>query len=150
MLTIAYCRISTEEQAEEDFSIDGQADRLRAYSTLRDLGEVTVLTDPGRSSKDILRPGLQQLLVALEAGHVRHVLVWRLDRLSRNLRDLICSRTSSVSREYHFTPSRRTSTSPWLRGAFSTTCSAPSRSTSASSSRRTCNSGAQPEPHALC
>ena len=89
MLTVAYCRVSTEEQAEEGFSIEGQADKLRAYSTLRDLGEVTIITDPGRSGKDMLRPGLQQLLAAVEAGHVRHVLVWRLDRLSRNLGDLI-------------------------------------------------------------
>jgi DNA invertase Pin-like site-specific DNA recombinase len=89
VLTIAYCRVSTEEQAEEGFSIEGQTDKLRAYSTLRDLGEVTIITDPGRSGKDMLRPGLQQLLAAVEAGHVRHVLVWRLDRLSRNLGDLI-------------------------------------------------------------
>ncbi len=39
MLTLAYCRVSTEEQAEEGYSIEGQADKLRAYATLRDLGE---------------------------------------------------------------------------------------------------------------
>ena len=97
MLTIAYWRVSTEEQAEEGFSIEGQADKLRAYSTLRDLGDVTVLTDPGRSGKDMLRPGLQQLLAEVEAGHVRHVLVWRLDRLSRNLGNLMWVRTSRTS-----------------------------------------------------
>ena len=35
------------------------------------------------------RPGLQQVRAMVEAGHVAHVLVWRLDRLSRNLGDLI-------------------------------------------------------------
>ncbi len=89
MLTLAYCRVSTEEQAEEGYSIEGQADKLRAYSQLRGLGDVTVIIDPGRSGKDMKRPGLQQLLAAVEAGHVSHVLVWRLDRLSRNLGDLI-------------------------------------------------------------
>jgi len=89
VLTVAYCRVSTEEQAAEGFSIDGQADRLRIYSDLRDLGDVTVVSDPGRSGKDMDRPGLQQVLAAVEAGHVSHVLVWRLDRLSRNLSDLI-------------------------------------------------------------
>jgi DNA invertase Pin-like site-specific DNA recombinase len=53
------------------------------------LGEVTVITDPGLSGKNMKRPGLQQLLAAVKAGHVSHVLVWRLDRLSRNLADLI-------------------------------------------------------------
>ena len=89
VLTLAYCRVSTEEQAAEGFSIEGQADKLRSYSALRDLGDVTVVTDPGLSGKDMRRPGLQQLLAAVEAGHVSHVLVWRLDRLSRNLGDLI-------------------------------------------------------------
>ena len=38
VLTVAYCRVSTEEQADEGFSISGQADRLRAYAELHDLG----------------------------------------------------------------------------------------------------------------
>ena len=84
MLTVAYCRVSTEEQADEGFSISGQADRLRAYAELHELGAVTVIEDPGRSGKDLHRPGLQQLLGMVEAGHVSHVLVWRLDRLSRS------------------------------------------------------------------
>ena len=28
MLTVAYCRVSTEEQATEGFSIEGQAEKL--------------------------------------------------------------------------------------------------------------------------
>ena len=89
MLTLAYCRVSTEEQAEEGWSIEGQTDKLRAYATLHDLGEITVVSDPGLSGKNMLRPGLQQLLAAVEAGHASHVVVWKLDRLSRNLRDLM-------------------------------------------------------------
>lgn len=89
MLTVAYCRVSTEEQAEEGFSIEGQASRLRSYGELRELGPVTVIEDPGRSGKDLQRPGLQQVLAMVDAGHVSHILVWRLDRLSRNLGDLI-------------------------------------------------------------
>jgi site-specific DNA recombinase len=89
VLTLAYCRVSTEEQAAEGWSIEGQTDKLRAYSDLHDLGDITVISDPGISGKNMLRPGLQQLLAAVEAGHVTHVIVWKLDRLSRNLRDLM-------------------------------------------------------------
>ncbi|HVV75893.1 MAG TPA: recombinase family protein [Mycobacteriales bacterium] len=89
MLTVAYCRVSTEEQAEEGYSIDGQADKLRVYAQLHDLGDAVVVADPGRSGKDMDRPGLQQILAMVEQGHVANVLVWRLDRLSRNLGDLI-------------------------------------------------------------
>jgi site-specific DNA recombinase len=89
MLTVAYCRVSTEEQATDGFSIEGQGDRLRAYADLHELGPVTIITDPGLSGKNLDRPGLQQLLSMVEDGHVAHVLIWRLDRLSRNLGDLI-------------------------------------------------------------
>jgi site-specific DNA recombinase len=89
MLTVAYCRVSTDEQAAEGFSIEGQADKMKGYAALHDLGEITVIADPGLSGKDLKRPGLQQLLAMVEAGHVSAVLTWRLDRLSRNLGDLI-------------------------------------------------------------
>jgi DNA invertase Pin-like site-specific DNA recombinase len=89
VLTLAYCRVSTEEQAEEGWSIEGQTDKLRTYADLHDLGDITVITDPGISGKNMLRPGLQQLLAAVEAGHASHVIVWKLDRLSRSLRDLM-------------------------------------------------------------
>ncbi len=89
MLTVAYCRVSTEEQAAEGFSIAGQADKLRVYAELHDLGEVTVIADPGLSRKNLERPGLQQLLHMVEEGHVANVLTWRLDRSSSNLGDLI-------------------------------------------------------------
>ncbi|MFH1330027.1 MAG: recombinase family protein, partial [Actinomycetota bacterium] len=89
MLTVAYCRVSTEEQAAEGFSIEGQADKLRAYADLHDLGPVTVIQDPGGSGRSLDRPGLQQVLGMIDRGHVAHLLVWRLDRLSRNLGDLI-------------------------------------------------------------
>lgn len=67
----------------------GQAEKLRVYAELHDLGEVTVIADPGRSGKDLERPGLQQVLAMIAQGHVANVLTWRLDRLSRNLGDLI-------------------------------------------------------------
>ena len=89
MLTVAYCRVSTEEQAAEGFSIEGQATKLRTYAELHDLGEVVVITDPGLSGKNLDRPGLQRLLLMVEEGHVSNVITWRLDRLSRNLSDLI-------------------------------------------------------------
>ena len=89
MFTVAYCRVSTEDQAAEGFSIEGQTEKLKAYAELHDLGEVIVIADPGRSGKNLERPGLQQLLDMVDAGHVRAVLIWRLDRLSRNLADLV-------------------------------------------------------------
>lgn len=87
-LTIAYCRVSTTEQAADGYSIDGQAEKLRGYAALHDLGPVHVVADPGLSAKNLERPGVQQILEMVEAGHVRHLLIWRLDRLSRDMGDL--------------------------------------------------------------
>lgn len=98
MLTVAYCRVSTEEQAEDGFSIEGQADKLRGYSALHDLGEVVVIDDRGLSGKNTERPGLQRLLRMVEEGHVANVLIWRLDRLSRDVGDL--ARLADVFKEH--------------------------------------------------
>jgi hypothetical protein len=89
LLTVAYVRVSTEDQAVEGFSIQGQIDKLQAYATLHDLGVVTVIEDAGLSGKNTDRPGLQRVLAMVAEGHVSNVLVWRLDRLSRNLGDLV-------------------------------------------------------------
>ena len=43
----------------------------------------------GLSGKNLNRPGLQQLLLMVEEGHVTNVITWRLDRLSRKIGDLI-------------------------------------------------------------
>ena len=51
--------------------------------------DIVVISDPGLSGKDLNPPGLQQLLQMVDDGQVSNVLTWRLDRLSRNLADLI-------------------------------------------------------------
>ena len=75
MLAVAYCRVSTEEQAAEGFSIEGQADRLRQYADLHELGTVMTITDPGRSGKDLNRPGL------ILAGFTRYFAYKRVQAL---------------------------------------------------------------------
>jgi DNA invertase Pin-like site-specific DNA recombinase len=68
MLTVAYCRVSTEEQAAEGFSIAGQADKLRVYAELHDLGEVTVIADPGQRDHLAPRPAVEELERPHHAG----------------------------------------------------------------------------------
>lgn len=59
ILNVAYCRVSTEERAAEGFSIDGQAEELRAYAELHELGPVMLIEDSERSgpmvAKEFLR-----------------------------------------------------------------------------------------------
>ncbi len=86
---IGYVRVSTDEQARDGLSLDAQAARVRAYAEAKGLPLVEVVSDEGRSGKNLDRPGLQDLLARCEAGQVGHVIVWRLDRLTRRTRHLL-------------------------------------------------------------
>ena len=83
--TLAYVRVSTEDQVE--FSPDAQSKRCRDLARLRDLGPVTVLADEGWSGKNLERPAMRELLRLVEADEVSHLLIWRWDRLSRDQGD---------------------------------------------------------------
>ena len=85
MTTIAYVRVSTEDQVE--FSPDAQVKRCRDLARLRGLEPVTVLADEGWSGKNLDRPGVEELLRLVELGDVKDLLIWRWDRLSRDQGD---------------------------------------------------------------
>jgi site-specific DNA recombinase len=83
-----YCRVSTEEQSREDhYSLALQEERCRAYAKQRGWRVAKVRKDTG-SGKDDQRSGYQELRQAMTAGDIDVVVVYRLDRLSRNVRDV--------------------------------------------------------------
>ncbi len=88
MKVIAYARVSTEEQSQNGVSLAAQEAKLRAYADLYDLELVEVILDSGASAKSLNRPGLQKALAALESGQAEGLLVAKLDRLTRSVRDL--------------------------------------------------------------
>ena len=85
-----YVRVSTEEQAKEGFSLAGQEDGLKNYATTLGYEIYKVYKDEGKSAKDIKhRPALTQLLKDAEEKRFNAVFVYKLDRFSRSLKDLI-------------------------------------------------------------
>ena len=86
MLTIAYIRVSTEEQL--DYSPDAQRNRCVQYAISNNLGPVTFLSDEGLSGKNLQRPAITELISQVTAGEVANVIVWKLDRLTRDSGDL--------------------------------------------------------------
>jgi DNA invertase Pin-like site-specific DNA recombinase len=86
--TIGYARVSLTEQARDGVSLPAQEERLRAYAlaTARDLVEIVV--DDGQSAKTLCRPGLQRILTAVTNGVISSIVVLKLDRLTRSVRDL--------------------------------------------------------------
>lgn len=86
---VGYVRVSSEQQVEEGVSLDAQRNKLRAFALAMDLTLVAVEEDAGVSAKSIeARPGLIRALGRLDAGEADGLLVVRLDRLTRSVRDL--------------------------------------------------------------
>jgi DNA invertase Pin-like site-specific DNA recombinase len=81
--------VSTDEQAREGVSLEVQRERIRAYATAKGLNLVEVLADKGASGKDLNRPELQELMARCQGGATGHVIVWKLDRLTRRTRHLL-------------------------------------------------------------
>jgi len=87
--TVAYLRVSTDKQAEHGVSLDAQRAKVEAYAGLYDLDLVAVEVDAGASAKSLShRPALDRALAMLEAGEADALLVVKLDRLTRSVRDL--------------------------------------------------------------
>jgi site-specific DNA recombinase len=86
--TVGYVRVSTDDQAREGVSLAAQEERIRAFAfaTGRELDEVVV--DAGESAKTLNRPGLARILNELRSGTIAAVVVLKLDRLTRSVRDL--------------------------------------------------------------
>lgn len=82
-----YVRVSTQEQADEGYSITEQQDRLKKYCDAQGWTLVHIYIDPGYSGAKLDRPGLQQLLSDIPSGAFDTVLVFKLDRLSRSQKD---------------------------------------------------------------
>ncbi len=85
-----YCRVSTVEQAEEGYSIDEQRRRNIEYCEKEGHKVFKVYEDRGISGKNISgRPGLKELLQDANAGKFDLVIVWKLNRISRKLIDIL-------------------------------------------------------------
>ncbi|MEJ9210083.1 recombinase family protein [Bacillus smithii] len=88
-MTVAiYIRVSTEEQANEGYSISAQREKLKAYCQVHDWNDFRFYVDEGISAKDTNRPQLQLMLQHIKEGMIDTVLVYRLDRLTRSVVDL--------------------------------------------------------------
>ncbi|MCF6139086.1 recombinase family protein [Pseudalkalibacillus berkeleyi] len=85
-----YCRVSTEEQASEGYSISAQLQTLRQYSSLYGWQIAEEYVDKGISGKDIKgRPAMQRLISDVDKDKFQAVLVWKISRLSRNMLDTL-------------------------------------------------------------
>ena len=84
-----YTRVSTQEQAEEGFSLAEQQRKLAAYAEAMGYRINAVRSDPGISGSTLDRPGIQAVIDDVKAHRCGVVIVWKLDRLSRSQKDMM-------------------------------------------------------------
>ncbi|MDA8130982.1 MAG: recombinase family protein [Elusimicrobia bacterium] len=89
MKTALYLRVSTEDQAREGYSLEVQRETLEAFVKREGHEIYKVYSDDGISGATTRRPALAALLADAKGGKFGLVLVAKLDRFSRNLKDLL-------------------------------------------------------------
>lgn len=84
-----YIRVSTEDQAREGFSLGEQEEKLRGLCKYKDYKIYKVYKDAGISAKNMsVRPAFQQMLEDMRAGKINYIVAYKLDRVTRSVRDL--------------------------------------------------------------
>ncbi len=89
-LAAIYVRVSTEEQARQGISLAAQEEALKNYASALGYTIFKIYKDEGKSAKDIKhRPEMVQILQDAQAHKFQAIFIYKLDRFSRSLRDLI-------------------------------------------------------------
>lgn len=98
-----YIRVSTEEQAIEGQSASAQEETLRQYCITYNIEVFDVYMDLGISGKSLKdRQEMWRLIEDCRNGKFNLVLVWKISRLSRNLKDLLYLIDIFESSDVHF------------------------------------------------
>jgi site-specific DNA recombinase len=84
-----YLRVSTEDQVKEGYSLEVQRDHLEAFAKREGLEIFKIYQDDGISGYSTERPALKELLKDAKEKRFDLVLVYKIDRFSRNLKDLL-------------------------------------------------------------
>lgn len=88
-LAAVYIRVSTQDQAQHGFSLDAQEESLLSYARALGYEVYKIYKDEGKSAKNLNRPEMQNLLKDAESRKFQAIFIYKLDRFSRSLKDLI-------------------------------------------------------------
>lgn len=87
MKVAVYTRVSTGYQVDKD-SLPLQRKECTAFAKhVLHKNNIEIYEDAGRSGKDTDRPGFKRMMTDIKNGEVSHVIVYKIDRISRNLID---------------------------------------------------------------
>lgn len=84
-----YIRVSTEDQAREGFSLSEQKEKLLNLCEFKGYNVFKVYEDAGISAKDMEhRSQFQEMLSDVKNGKINYIVAYKLDRVTRSVRDL--------------------------------------------------------------
>jgi len=88
-----YSRVSTEDQSRFGHSLDEQDEKLRQLCDYKDYEIYKVYREEGVSAKNMERPKFQEMIQDMKKGKINKIVVYKLDRLTRSIKDLesICT-----------------------------------------------------------
>lgn len=88
-----YPRVSTEDQSRFGHSLDEQEERLQKLCEFKGYKIYKVYREEGVSAKNTNRPKFQEMIEDMKNGKINKIIVYKLDRLTRSIRDLetICT-----------------------------------------------------------
>lgn len=82
-----YCRVSTIHQVDK-YSLPVQKEALISYAQhVLHISAYEIFQDAGFSGKNTKRPAYQDMISRCRAGEFTHILVYKLDRISRSVLD---------------------------------------------------------------
>lgn len=82
-----YIRVSTLHQIDKDSLPMQRKDLLNYAKLILNTEDCVVFEDAGYSGKNTDRPAFQDMMSKVRAGMFTHILVWKIDRISRDLLD---------------------------------------------------------------
>jgi site-specific DNA recombinase len=85
---IGYVRVSTDKQADAGVSLEAQQEKIRAMAVVQGIELLEIIVDAGESAKTLDRPGMVRLLALVEGGMTQTIIVAKLDRITRSVKDL--------------------------------------------------------------
>jgi DNA invertase Pin-like site-specific DNA recombinase len=84
MKALGYVRVSTDKQG---ISLEAQAEKIKAMALVQGTELIDTIVE-SESAKSLNRPGMARLLAAVDKGKVQAIIVAKLDRLTRSVKDL--------------------------------------------------------------
>ena len=85
-MTTAAIYLRQSKEKKDSVSIEAQLEKCKIVCQLNGWGFIPY-DDKGKSGKDLNRPAFKQMMKDIESGKVKHIICYRLDRISRSMAD---------------------------------------------------------------